>query len=367
MNGVSYVNLSAQWCDEQEKLLPLISATLKSGQYVGSTEVDDLEKEIESAIGVDNVVALNSGTDALFFGLLASGVRSGDEVITPPNSFVASTAAIVHLGAKPIFVDVGSDQNIDPNLIEAAITRKTKAIMPVHLTGRVADMRQIQDIACRHGITVIEDAAQAIGSCFEGRTSGSWGKVGCFSAHPLKNLNACGDAGFITTNDIGIADRVRLMRNHGMVDRDTVEEFGYVSRMDSIQATILRFRLSTLSRVIKYRQGNVALYRSILNPDVVFHPPDRSMEFNTWHTFVIQVDRRDELRTFLASRKIETAIHYPVPIHLQPAGRSLGYKKGDYPITEAQAERILSLPVHQYLQEDQVRFVAETINEFYES
>jgi dTDP-4-amino-4,6-dideoxygalactose transaminase len=157
------------------------------------------------------------------------------------------------------------------------------------------------------------------------------------------------------------------MRNHGLVNRDTVEQFGYVSRMDSIQAAILRFRLSTLSGVVKCRRENVALYRSILNPDVVFHPPDRSVEFNTWHTFVIQVDKRDELREFLASRKIETAIHYPVPIHLQPAGKNLGYRRGDFPVTEAQAGRILSLPIHQYLEEDQIRFVAETINEFYGS
>jgi len=227
-------------------------------------------------------------------------------------------------------------------------------------------MIAITKISNQIGIPIVEDAAQAAGSMYDGQASGSWGSVGCFSAHPLKNLNACGDAGFITTNDAGIAKRVRLLRNHGLIDRDTVETFGYVSRMDSIQAAILRSRLLRLPKVVERRRENADLYRSLLHPEAVLSPPpDRPLEFNTWHTFVIQVNQRDELRKFLASRQIETAIHYPVPIHLQPAVRSLGYRPGDYPITENQASKILSLPIHQHLTKDQIQQVAQTIHEFY--
>jgi len=366
MRRVSYVDLSAQWLEERNELLPNIEKILASGHYVGSDEVERFEKEAAHVFGVRHVVSLNSGTDALIFGLSAVGVKSGDEVITPPNSFIASTSAVLHLGAKPVFVDVGQDQNINPDLIETAVTEKTKAIMPVHLTGRVADMIAITKISNQIGIPIVEDAAQAAGSMYDGQASGSWGSVGCFSAHPLKNLNACGDAGFITTNDAGIAKRVRLLRNHGLIDRDTVETFGYVSRMDSIQAAILRSRLLRLPKVVERRRENADLYRSLLHPEAVLSPPpDRPLEFNTWHTFVIQVNQRDELRKFLASRQIETAIHYPVPIHLQPAVRSLGYRPGDYPITENQASKILSLPIHQHLTKDQIQQVAQTIHEFY--
>jgi dTDP-4-amino-4,6-dideoxygalactose transaminase len=365
MTGISYVNLSAQWGDEKEELLPIIESVLESGQYVGSNEIDSLENEIKQAFEVRHVIALNSGTDALMLSLIAIDVGSGDEVITPPNSFIASTAAISRVGATPVFVDVGSDQNIDPGSIEHCITKKTKVIMPVHLTGRVADMPAIMDIADRYNLQVIEDAAQAAGSRLEGKISGSWGRVGCFSAHPLKNFNACGDAGFITTNDDDVARKIARMRNHGLIDRETAEEFGFVSRMDAIQAAILRFRLPLLPQIAKKRRENAVLYRSILDPKTVIPPPDRATEFNTWHTFVIQVEERDKLRSFLASREIETAIHYPIPIHLQPAGRYLGYGQGDFPNAESQANRILSLPVHQYLTEDQVRLVAKSINEFY--
>ena len=365
MSVIPYVNLSAQWSDERSELLPIVESVLESGQYVGKDEVQELENDVAEAFGVRHVVALNSGTDALLLGLLSINVEPGDEVITPPNSFIASTAAISRVGAKPVFVDVGPDQNIDPNLITRAITKKTKAIMPVHLTGRVADMVAIMEIAHHHNILVIEDAAQAAGSRLDKKFSGSWGEIGCFSAHPLKNLNACGDAGFITTDDDDIAKKVRLMSNHGLIDRETVKQFGYVSRMDAIQAAILRFRLSMLGEIVRKRRDHVAVYRSILDPKVVFFPPDRPVEFNTWHTFVIQVDNRNELRSFLASRNIETAIHYPVPIHLQPASQYLGNKLGDFPVTERQAARILSLPVNQYLTKDQVCLVAKTINEFY--
>ena len=362
MKKIAYVNLAAQWEDERLALLPIIDKVLASGQYIGGSYVEEFEEKAASLCGRKYCVALNSGTDALVLGLAAMGVGRGDEVITPPNSFVASTAAIAHLGAKPVFVDVLPDQNIDPKLIEAAISKKTKAIMPVHLTGRMARMGDIKQIADKHNIPIIEDAAQAIGSKYEGRPSGNWGKVACFSTHPLKNLNACGDGGFLVTDDESIASIVRQMRNHGLVDRNTVGVFGYVSRMDALQAAILTFRLENLADLVRKRRHNADLYRKTLDLENIFVPIDEDKEFNTHHTFVIQVDRRDELRQGLQSAGIETSVHYPIPIHLQPAAKRFEIAPGSLPVAEKQANRILSLPIHQYLTQDEIVKIATELN-----
>ncbi|MDA8855483.1 DegT/DnrJ/EryC1/StrS family aminotransferase, partial [Candidatus Pseudothioglobus singularis] len=222
---IPYVDLKNQWKEERDELLPIIDRVLSSGRYVGGEEVEIFEDNIAKFCGVNFAVALNSGTDALMYALLLAGIKKGDEVITPPNSFIASTSTIVHVGATPVFVDVLPDQNLDPSKIEDAITKNTKAIMPVHLTGRVCDMDPIMDIANRHNLIVIEDAAQAIGSKYKGKVSGSIGDIGCFSTHPLKNLNACGDGGFLTTNDEDIYNQLKIFRNHGMTDRNIVNNF----------------------------------------------------------------------------------------------------------------------------------------------
>jgi dTDP-4-amino-4,6-dideoxygalactose transaminase len=363
---ISYVDLAAQWSSERDELLPLIEKVLASGQYVGSDEVSRFEKDAASYFGVTYACALNSGTDALMYGLAALGVKPGDEVITPPNSFIASTAAIVHLGAIPVFVDVQPDQNIDPSLIRQAITQKTKAIMPVHLTGRVANMLAICEVANEYCLAIIEDAAQAAGSSLENTKAGAWGSIGCFSAHPLKNLNAFGDAGFVLTQDKEIFDKITRMRNHGLTSRDTVEEFGYVSRLDSIQAAVLRNRLTRLDDIIFQRKENAKLYKRMLSRQYVFIPPDGPSEDNAWHTFVIQVDNRDSLRDYLRGEGIETAVHYPIPIHLQPAAKYLGYSRGSFPEAERQAGRILTLPIHHHLKVSQVERVALAINRFFE-
>ena len=363
---VPYVNLVAQWNEEKPALLPIIESVMSAGQFVGGETVVSFEKKAAEFCGTTYCVALNSGTDALVMGLMALGVRAGDEVITPPNSFIASTAAIVHIKAKPVFADVMPDQNINPKQIEKAITSKTKAIMPVHLTGRVANMSEILKIGKTYKIPVLEDAAQSIGSQYSNRRSGSLGLIGCFSAHPLKNLNACGDAGFLTTNDENIAEQVRLYRNHGLVDRDKVERFGYVSRLDVLQAAILEYRLSILSETIDKRRLNANIYRELLNSKEIFIPEDRQEEFNTYHTFVIQCERRNELKSYLMEQGIETAIHYPIPIHLQPAAAFLGCKDGDYPVTETQSTRILTLPIHQYLCFQDIKYVCDSINKFFQ-
>jgi dTDP-4-amino-4,6-dideoxygalactose transaminase len=361
---VPYVNLAAQYTGERDVLLPLIDRALSSGQWVGGAAVEEFEDAAARYLGAKHVVGVASGTDALILGLRALGIGAGDEVITPPNSFVASTAAIFFVGAKPVFADVLPDQNIDPAAIEAALTPRTRAIMPVHLTGRMARMDDIMAIAGRHGLAVIEDAAQSIGSRLNGRHAGTFGNIGAFSAHPLKNLNAMGDAGFVATEDSGLAARLRLLRNNGLADRNTVAEWGVVSRLDSVQAIILQHRLRHLDDVIAARRRNAALYRDRLDSRRIFAPPCRNDEFNTFHTFVIQVDERDALRACLADRGVGTAIHYPIPIHLQPAAKDLGYRQGDFPVTERQAERILTLPIHQLLAREDIEYVAEAVMEF---
>ncbi len=363
---IPYVNIPAQADEQMAELLPIFERVVRRGSYVGNEEeVEGLEKRLAEFCDVKEVIALNSGTDALFLSMKVAGLGPGDEVITPPNSFVASTATIVQVGATPVFADVLADQNIDPAAIERAITPRTRAVMPVHLTGRVCRMDAIMDIARKYSLIVIEDAAQAIGSTFQGRKAGSFGEFGCFSGHPLKNLNAIGDAGFIATNDQAAAARLRRLRNHGMVDRSVVEEWGLVSRLDVLQAAILNYRLDKLPGVIARRRENAALYQKLLKHPQVVVPPCRQDEFNTFHTFVIQVDHRDELQKHLREQGIKTAIHYPIPIHLQPAAAKLNYKKGDFPTTEHQADRILTLPVNQYMSVTDVETVADAVLRFF--
>ena len=366
MRQVPYVDLAAQWQNEKEQLLPIIEKVLASGQYILGDEVEAFESSMAELVGTKHCVAVNSGTDALMICLAAVGVRPGDEVITPPNSFVASTAAVAHVGARPVFVDVLPDQNIDPGAVEAAITPRTRAIMPVHLTGRVCRMDEIRTVAERHGIPIVEDAAQAIGSRYLERSSGSWGTVGCFSAHPLKNLPAIGDGGYLTTDSDAVAEFARLYRNHGLVDRTKVLRFGTVSRMDSLKAAVLNFRMGLLDDVIGARRANAETYRELLADGPVIVPTESPAEFNSYHTFVIQCSRRDELQEFLRQQGVGTSIHYPTPIHLQPASAHLGHGPGNFPVTEAQAKSILSLPIHQHLTDADIAHVVGAIRAFYD-
>lgn len=364
---IPYVNLSEQYRLERKKLLKKIDKTLLTGQFVGGEEIEKFENNIKKLCKVKYCLGLNSGTDALTLGLFSIGVKSGDEIITPPNSFIASTAVIAHLGAIPKFVDVRDDLNIDPKKIEKSITSKTKAIMPVHLSGRPCEMDKIMSIANKHKIPVIEDAAQAIGSKFKKKTIGSFGKINCFSAHPLKNLNAVGDSGFITTNDKKIYEFIKNLSNHGRIkNKDIVKKFGYVSRMDNLQATILNFRLNSLNKVINKRRNNAKFYFNYLkNHPHIKLPVEKKDEFNTYHTFVIQAEKRDMLHKYLASKNIGSVIHYPIPIHLQPAAKKFNYRKGSFPITEKQAKKILSIPIHQFMNKSKIEKVSEEIIKFY--
>ncbi len=363
---IPYINLQKQYKLERKKLLKIIDKNLSSGLWVGNSEVDKFENNISKICKTKYCVSLNSGTDALTLALHLLGVRRGDEVITPPNSFIASTAVIIHLGAKPIFVDIKKDQSIDEKKIEEKITNKTKAIMPVHLTGRMCAMDKISEISKRYKIPVVEDCAQSILSKYKNKMSGAWGEVGCFSAHPLKNLNAIGDGGYLTTNNRRIYDQIKSLRTHGMQEsRDNVKNFGYVSRMDNLQAAVLNFRLKNLKKVVDIRRRNVELYLNNLNLDKVYFPSEKKNEFNTYHTFVVQVNNRNKLKAYLKSKGVNTAIHYPVPIHLQTASKFLNYKKGSFPETEEQSKKILTLPINQYLKKNEIIYICKLINNFF--
>lgn len=359
---IPYVDIARQFAEEKTETMAGIERVLSSGTWVSVEAAQKFEKDVAAYCGVDYAVALNSGTNALFLALHASGIGPGDEVITPVNSHFGSTSSIVQAGAKPVFADVQVDQNIDPQSIRASITSNTKAIMAVHLTGRIAKMREINEIAREKGLLVIEDAAQAIGSRYFGERSGSLGKIAAFSAHPLKLLNASGDAGFITTNDGDLAERIGRLRNHGLTERNTAVEWGQTARMDVIQAELLRMRLNRLDSVIQRRRNNAELYSSLLDKCKMVIPEFSDFEYSTFHMYVIQVEHRDELQKFLKSKGVEALVHYPAPLHVQPAAEKLGYQEGDFPVAEGLSGRILSLPIHQFLSASDIKYISDQIN-----
>jgi dTDP-3-amino-2,3,6-trideoxy-4-keto-D-glucose/dTDP-3-amino-3,4,6-trideoxy-alpha-D-glucose/dTDP-2,6-dideoxy-D-kanosamine transaminase len=363
---VKYLDLPEQFRDEA--LRKILNEQFNACQFIMGPKVEEFEKNFSSVCQALYAVGLNSGTDALFLALKALGVGPGDEVITAPNSFVASTGAIVAAGARPVFVDVASDYNIDVNLIEPAITERTKAILPIHLTGNPADMGAIMEIAGKHKLLVVEDAAQAVMASINGKRVGSFGDAGCFSLHPLKNLNACGDGGVLTTNSHEVYEKVRLLRNHGLMNRDEIEIFGYNSRLDTLQAAVADYVLGKLESITACRIRNAQVYDGALKgiPDFVTLPPRRKNVEQVFHTYVLRVKRRDNLMRFLNERGVETKIHYPIPIHLQKPCLELGYRKGDFPVCEEQSSEILSLPVHHHLREDQIEYVIELIKKFYD-
>ena len=365
---VPFVNLKSQHLALKSELLNAVAEVLDSGYFILGEQVAEFERQFAQLCGVRYAVGVNSGTDALIMALKAVGIRSGDEVITVPNSFVASTTCIRLLGAKPVFVDVGKDYNIATEQINAAITPKTKAILPVHLTGRPCNMEPILALAQEKGIAVVEDAAQAVLAEYRGQRVGSLGTVGCFSLHPLKNLNACGDGGVIVTDDSELYEQLKIMRNIGLRTREDCVLWSHNSRLDTLQAAILLVKLPYLEDWTEQRRQNAHFYQTQLAdlPEIQI-PPEQEWEKCVYHTFVIKAERRDQLRRFLSDRGIGTAIHYPVPIHLTNAGRELGYPKGSFPVTEQQSHRILSLPIYQGLTVEQLQQVCDNIKTFYQS
>ncbi len=362
---VSFLDLQPRYQEEREYLLAIFDRTLASGHLVGTPEIADFEAEVVAFTGAGHCVSLNSGTDALMTALWGCGIGKGDEVITTPISFVATTGAIMHVGAVPVYVDVGEDQNIDVEKVEARITDKTKAIMPVHWGGRFANMAAISDIAERHGLDVIEDSAQSMGARYHGRHGGTMGRVGAVSCHPLKNLNAIGDSGFLLTDDVDLAEKVRMFRNHGLAGRDDCAFYGINSRMDVLNAQVLSYRLGRLQNVIAKRRHNANLYRELISAEAVFIPNDPADEDNSYVMFLVQAERRDELQAHLADNGIQALVYYGTPLHLHRAAADLGYRRGDLPVAENQADKVLALPHNQYLTDSQIAYVSECINAFY--
>lgn len=362
---VKYLDLPKQFKDEA--LWREIKKIFETCQFIQGPEVERFESKFANLCGTPYALGLNSGTDAIFLALKALNIGPGDEVITVPNSFISTTGAIIAAGAKPAFVDIAADYNMDVNRIEEAITPRTKAILPVHLTGNPADMVKITEIAKKKGLFVIEDAAQAVMASINGKRVGSFGDAGCFSLHPLKNLNICGDGGVLTTQAQAINEKVRFLRNHGLKSRDEIEFFGYNSRLDTIQAIVADYGMQNLKAIKEKRQKNARIYDQGLKDldGIVTIPPRREKVDQVFHTYVIRVQKRAELIGYLEENGVESKIHYPIPIHLQKPCQALGYKKGDFPVCEKQAEEILSLPIHQYLGKDQLNYVIDRIKKFY--
>jgi len=364
---IKFVNLSLQFNSLKPEIMPRVISALESGDYILGSEVKEFESAFAKYCDSKYALGVGNGTDALFLCMKALGISSGDEVITAPNSFIGTAGAIVAAGATPVFADVEEDYNINPSLIEKALTKKTKAIIPVHLAGRPANMAPIMEIARKHNLDIIEDAAQAVGAKYHSKKVGSFGIAGCFSLHPLKNLNCCGDGGAITTNNKELYEKLGYLRNHGLKTRDETIMWGYNSRLDSVQAAILNVRLKHLEKIKERINEVVSMYQEGLKglKDAVKAPYDKEYEEPFYHNFIIETDMRDELQKYLLNKGIETKVHYPIPIHLQEQSLSLGFKEGDFPVAESQAKRILSLPLYPELANEQVNMIINAIKSFF--
>jgi len=363
--GVPFLDLKTQYLAIKEEILAAVSGVLESTQYVLGSEVAAFEEEFAGYCGTRYGVAVNTGTSALHLALLAAGVGKGDEVITVPFTFVATAAAIVYAGATPVFVDVDPvTYTMDPDRIEAAITSKTRAILPVHLYGQAADMNAIREIADRHGLLVIEDACQAHGAEYRGRRAGSMGALGCFSFYPGKNLGAYGEGGIVTTDNPEFARTVRMLRDWGAEKKyhHTLKGFNY--RMEGIQGAILRVKLRYLEAWTEARRANACAYMDSLENCGLTLPVEAPGSRHVYHVYAVLTQQRQELMDALNARGIQTGIHYPIPVHLLPAYSDLGYKSGDFPISERVACEELSLPMFPEMTKDQIAQVSAAIFEF---
>jgi len=354
------------------ELSAVLGKVVASGQFILGENVKALENEIAQVCGVQYGVGVASGSDALYLALLACGIEPGDEVITIPFTFFATAGSIVRAGAVPVFVDIDpKTYNMDPDLIEEKITPRTKALLPVHLFGQAADMGRIMEIAYKHGLKVIEDVAQALGCEYQGRPGGGIGDAGCLSFFPTKNLGCFGDGGMVVTNNQKIAERVRMLRVHGAKKKYYHELLGVNSRLDEVQAAVLRIKLPHFKGWLKKREEHAELYNDLFKASGLtvsgyvktpYHLPGCR---HTYNQYTIAVRKRDELRDYLKQRGIGTTVYYPLPLHLQPVFKELGYKKGDFPHAEQAAGSVLSLPMFPELTEEEIRCVVKTITDFY--
>ena len=384
---IPFLDLKTPHQELEEELVQVFRDCLRSASFVGGMQVESFEKEFAQFCETQHCIAVNSGTDALRFALIAAGIGPGDEVITVPNTFIATTEAISQTGATPVFVDIDErTYNMDPNQLEKYLkTRNSQpgtrnrpsAVLPVHLYGQPADMDSIQEIADRYGLMVIEDACQAHGALYYSAKDERWKKAGsmglaaAFSFYPGKNLGACGEGGAVTTNDEGIARKIRMLRDHGQAKKYYHEFEGYNGRLDAIQCGILRIKLKHLSDWNEKRRQNASLYTQFLtrNPEHVtcniLTPHEPEWAKAVYHLYIIRTRKRDELQKYLSENGVNTGLHYPIPIHFQNAYRRARASNGSYPVTEKVANEILSLPMFPSLTTEQIEYIAEKIKEFY--
>lgn len=364
---VPLLDLKAQYATIKDEILQAISDVCESQYFALGPAVAEFEQKIAAYCGCKYAVGVSSGTDALLVSLMALDIRQGDEVITTPFSFFATAGSIIRVGAKPVFVDIEPDSyNIDPNLIEEKITDKTKAIIPVHLYGQAAQMKPITEIAQRHNLAVIEDAAQGIGASQDGTMCGNFGDFGCFSFYPTKNLGAFGDGGLVTTSKEALAEKLRILRDHGQKPRYFYNMVGGNFRLDAIQAAVLNVKLKYLDQWNEKRRQNAALYNDFFCDSPVTTPKISSNNICTYHQYTIAVPDRDNLQKYLSENQIGSAIFYPKPLHLQDCFSELGYGQGDLPVTEKLCNEVLSLPIYPELSSEQIEYVARTILKFYQ-
>jgi dTDP-4-amino-4,6-dideoxygalactose transaminase len=361
---IPYLDLRAQYREIQEEVQQAVTRVLADAAYVLGSEVESFESEFADYCGAAHAVAVNSGTSALHLALLAAGVGPGDEVITVPFTFIATAATIRYTGATPVFVDIDPvSYTLDPTRIEAALTPRTMALVPVHLYGHPVDMDPVLEMARRHGLAVIEDAAQAHGSEYRGRRAGGIGDFGCFSFYPSKNLGACGEGGMVVTSDPERAERVRVLRDWGQTRKYRHELLGFNYRMEGIQGAVLRVKLRRLERWTELRRAHAKRYDRALASSGVSTPREMSWARHVYHAYTVRSPRRDALRDALAGEGIQSAIHYPVPLHLQPVFTDLGQGPGAFPRAEEAASEVLCLPIYPELPEEAPERIAACISE----
>jgi len=366
--NVTLVDLVAQYNHIKNEMDKAIHAVLDSGHFVLGEASKEFENNLAEYNSIKHALGCASGTDALQLALMAHGIGAGDEVISIPMTFIATIEVMVLLGIKPVFVDVDPQTYcIDPNQIEAKITNETKAIVPVHLYGQAADMDPIMEIAKKHNLVVIEDCAQAIGAKYKDRKTCTLGDIGCISFFPGKNLGAYGDGGAVMTNDDDIADKIRKIRVHGSASKYQHELLGINSRLDSIQAAVLNVKLKYIDGWNEKRRQHAVRYSELLKDvkDVVF-PFTPSYNQHVYHQYTLQVNDRSDLQTFLREKGVATGIHYPIPLHLQPAFKNMGHKEGDFPVSEKISSKVISLPMYPELPKDHQDYVVEQIYNFFE-
>lgn len=366
--SVPMLDLATEFNLFADEVRSVVNTVLESQQFINGPAIAALEKQLADRTGARDAIAVNSGTDALLVALMALDLKPGDEVIVPAFTFFATAGAVWRLGGKPVFVDIDEKTfNIDPAAVESAITERTRAIMPVHLYGQCADMDAIQAIAARRNIAVIEDAAQAINATYNGRQACTMGALACMSFYPTKNLGGFGEGGMVFANDERLGTLVRQLRHHGESERYIHERVGGNFRLDTMKAAILLVKLHYLDEFTRRRQAIAARYDELLGRSIVSTPQVVEGCGHVYHQYTIQTERRDDLRAFLQSQGVSSAVYYPVPLHLQPCFAPLGYRRGDLPVSERVCGRVLSLPCHPMLEDDDIEYVASCVLAFGES